>query len=98
MTLTSYISEQDEWKQLLLCKYKEYLTDTTLVAVIQSKEKLMIASDGSKKKMTSGGVWVIVNEKGISFVEGNNPGFRIITEMYSHRSEAFGVLSALLFF
>ena len=58
----------------------------------------MIASDGSKKKMTSGGVWVIVNEKGISFVEGNNPGFRIITEMYSHRSEAFGVLSALLLF
>lgn len=34
------------------------------------KRQLIIASAGSKKKMISGGAWVIVNEQGIPFVEG----------------------------
>ena len=92
MILKSYTTGQDKWKQLLLSKYKEYVTDTSLAAVPQSKEKLIIVSNGSKKKMTSSGAWVIANEKGIPFVEGINPDFGTIIEMHSHRSEKCGVL------
>ena len=42
MTLKSYTTGQDKWKQLLLSKYKEYLTDKSLAAAPQSKEKLII--------------------------------------------------------
>ena len=37
-TLKTHIAGQDKWKELLLSQYIEYLTDMTLVAVIQSKD------------------------------------------------------------
>ena len=63
------------------------------------KQKLIIASDGSKSKSKSvpGGAWIIVDMLGKTFIVDNNHDFRHITQIHSHRAEIYGVLSVFIF-
>ena len=73
------------------------MTGISLASTIQSKGKVIIASNGGKKNGSSGGAWVIANGIGTPLVEGINPDFGTIKEMDSQRSEAYGVLTVLMF-
>ena len=44
-----------QWKSILLSNYDENIVNSSLAAAIQMKQKLIIASDGSKSKLVSGG-------------------------------------------
>ena len=68
-----------------------------LITYIQSKKKLIIASDGSKSNTTSGGAWIKANEEGEEIVSGYNPDFGDISQINSHRAEIFRTLAVLLF-
>ena len=61
------------------------------------EQEIIIASDGSKSKSKSGGVWLIADSSGSSLISWSNHNFGPITSMNSYRSEIYGVLSALLF-
>ena len=61
------------------------------------KQKIIIASDGSKSKSVSGGAWIIADMMGNTFISGTNPDFGHITQIYSHRAEIYGALSVLTF-
>ena len=43
-----------------------------------------------------GNIWVSIDSKNFILVEGNNPAFETITKIYSHRSEIFGLILALI--
>ena len=70
-----YITTLPQWKRTLISNYEESTTNSSLAAAIQMKQKLIIASDGSKSKSTSGGAWIIANMKGNTFIAGTNPDF-----------------------
>ena len=61
------------------------------------KQKLIIASDGSKSKSISGGAWIIADMLGKTFISGTNPDFGHIDQIHSHRAEIYGVLSVFIF-
>jgi len=70
-----------------------------LITYIQSKMKLLIASDGSRSnKKKSGGAWIIANGDGDEIILGYNPDLGDIFQINSHRSEIFGTLAVLLFY
>ena len=54
-----YIKSLPKWKQLLISDYTESKKMDPLITYIQSKKKLVIASDGSKSNTTSGGAWTV---------------------------------------
>ena len=61
------------------------------------KQILIIASDGSKSKIVSGGAWIIVDMLGQVLISGTNPDFGHTDQIYSHRAEIYGVLSVFIF-
>ena len=61
------------------------------------KQKLIIASDGSKSKSVSGEAWIVADMMRKTFISGTNPDFGHITQIHSHRAEIYGVLSVLTF-
>ena len=92
-----YIKSLPKWKQLLISEYTESKRMDPLITYIQSKKKLVIASDGSKSNTTSGGAWIISNEEGGEILSGYIPDFGDISQINSHRAELFGTLAVLLF-
>ena len=78
-------------------EYTESKKMDPLILYIQSKKKLVIASDGSKSNITSGGAWIIANEEGEEILSGYNPYFGDISQINSHRAEIFGTLAVLIF-
>ena len=92
-----YITTLPQWKRTLISNYEESMSYSSLAADIQMKQKLRIASDGSKYKSTSGGAWIIANVKGNTFIAGTNPDFGHINQIHSHRAEIYGVQSVLTF-
>lgn len=50
-----------------------------------------------EKVKKTGGAWIIVDSSGNIATLGSDPDFGPITSMNSHRSEIYGVLSAILF-
>ena len=92
-----YINTLPQWKRNLISNYEEHTTNSSLAETIQMKQKIMIASDGSKSKSTSGGAWIIANMKGNTFIAGTNPDFGHISQIHSHRADIYGVLSVLTF-
>ena len=61
------------------------------------KQKIIIASDGSKSKSVSGGAWIIVDMMGKIIISDTNTDFGHITQIHSHQSEIYGVFSIFLF-
>ena len=97
-TLLKHINTLPIWTSTLNQNYQDELLGPSLLAILQQKFDIIIASDGSKSKRKSGGAWIIVDSSGNIATSGLNPNFDPITSMNSHRSEICGVLSALLFF
>ena len=85
------------WKRSLIKNYNEDNVNSSLVAAIQLQQKLIIASDGSKSKKVSEGVWIIVDITGKTLISGTNLDFGNIQHIHSHRSEIYGVLSVFTF-
>ena len=85
------------WKRSLIKNYNEDNVNSSLVAAIQLQQKLIIASDGSKSKKISGGVWIIADITGKTLVSGTNLDFGNIQHIHSHRAEIYGVLSVFTF-
>ena len=63
------------------------------------KQKLIIASNGSKSKSksVSGGAWIITDMLAKTFISGTNHDFRYITQIHSLWAEIYGVLSVFIF-
>ena len=85
------------WKQQLISSYLDGHHYKSLAKVIQNKEYIIIATNGSKSEKVSGEAWVITDRKRIILVEVHNPNFGNIKRINSHRSEIFGVLSNFVF-
>ena len=58
---------------------------------------IIFASYGSKNKSKTGGTRIIVDSSGNNLISESNLSFEHITSINSHRSEMYGLLSALLF-
>ena len=56
-----------------------------------------MVSDGKKSATKSGRAWVIVDEWGLAILTCMNHDIENVPKIHSHRSEIFGLLSALLF-
>lgn len=69
----------------------------SLAESIQTKGKIFLATDGSETSTKSGRVSVIIDSNGVTLVEKINPDSGTISKIYSHRSEIFGLISALIF-
>ena len=92
-----YITTISQWKRILISKYEENIVNSSLAAAIQMKQKIIIASDGSKSKSVSGGAWIIVDMMGKIIISDTNTDFGHITQIHSHQSEIYGVFSIFLF-
>ena len=97
MSIKRHINNPPEWKRLLIQSVKELDAKESLIELIQNKKDIIIASSGSKATTKSGAAWIFTNNKGNILIAGHNLDFGIITEIHSHRSEIFGLLSALIF-
>ena len=97
MSLKWYINNLPVCKRLLIQSAKELNTEESLIALIQDKREIFIASDRSKAATKSGGAWLFTNNKGNILIEGRNLDFGIITKIHSHRAEIFGLFSAPIF-
>ena len=75
----------------------ENIVNSSVADTIQLKQKLIIPSDGSTSKSVSGGVWIIADIMGKTFISDTNPDFGHITQIHSHRAKIYGVLSVLAF-
>ena len=84
-------------KQYLISSYSEDHRYTLLAEVIQNRDNIIIATDGSKRRKAPSGDWVITDSKDNIIVEGHNPDFVNIKRIHSHRSDIFGVLSIFVF-
>ena len=56
-----------------------------------------MVSDGSRNNLISVGAWITADTKGNSIIQETNPDFGTIKRIHSHKTEIFGVLSALIF-
>ena len=92
-----YIMTLSNWKKSLIKNYNEDNVNSSLVAAIQLQQKLIIASDGSKSKKVSGGVWIIVDITGKTLISGTNLDFGNIQHIHSRRAEIYGVPSVFTF-
>ena len=97
MSFKIHIQNLPTWKYILIRSGKETQANESLLELLQTKQTIIIASDGSKSATKSGGAWVFTNSKGTILIEGHNPDFGTIKEIHSHRAEVFGLLAALLF-
>ena len=68
----------------------------SLLEAIQRKTEIIIDSNGGKIKRLSGGAWII-HSSNIILVEGYNPDFGKDSDIHSHRSEIYSILTVLLF-
>ena len=96
-SFTHHIDLLPIWNQRLISLYSDDHHYKSLVEVIQNKEDIAIATDGSKSRKVSGGNWVITDSKLIIIVEGHNPDFDNIKGMNSHCYKSTGVLSTIVF-
>ena len=96
-TLFKHINILPLWKRTLIQNYKNEISGTILLYLLQHKCDIIIASDGSKSERKSIGAWLIADLSGNRSISGSNPDFGSIISMNSYRSEVYGVLSALLF-
>ena len=92
-----YIMTLPNWKKSLIKNYNEDNVNSSLVAAIQLQQKLIIASDGSKSKKVSEGVWIIVDITGKTLISGTNLDFGNIQHIHSRCAEIYGVLSVFTF-
>ena len=96
-SLQPHITTLPNWKRSLIKKYNENKVNSSLVAAIQLKQNLIIASDGIKSKKVSGGSWIIADMAGKTLISGTNPDFGNIQHIQSHRAELYGILSVFTF-
>ena len=61
------------------------------------KQNLIIASDGSKSKIVSGGAWTIADMLGQTLILGTNSDSGHIDQIHSRRAKIYGVLSVFIF-
>ena len=85
------------WKRSLIKYYNEDKVNSSLAAIIQLQQNLIIASDESKFNKVSGGARIIVDMAGKTLVLGTKPDFGIIQHIHSYRAEIYGVLSVFTF-
>ena len=96
-SLQPHITTLPNWRRSLIKNYNENKVNSSLVAAIQLKQKLIIASDGIKSKKVSGGSWIIADMAGKTLISGTNPDLGNIQHIQSHRAELYGVLSVFTF-
>ena len=90
------IKKIPQWKHTLLQNiYSRY--PTCLLIAIQQSQPLLVATDRSRSDFKGGGPWVISAPNGRLLAHGTNLDFGCMSNMYSHRSEAYAILSVLLF-
>ena len=90
------VKQIPQWKHTLLQNiYSIY--PTCLLISIQQSQPLLVATDRSKSDFKCGGPWVISIPNGRLLAHGANLDFGCMSNMYSHRSEAYAILSVLLF-
>ena len=65
--------------------------------MLQQKSTIFIATDGSESNTHSGGSWVLSIPHGQLLAHGSNPDYGSMNKMHSHRSEAYAMLSVVLF-
>ena len=92
MSFKRHVNNLPNWKHLLIQRAKKTDANESLIELIQTKQDIIIASDGSKSATTSGGAWIFTNSKETIMIEGHNPDFGIIKKIHSHRAEIFGLL------
>ena len=95
-TFIDYCKNLQQWKkQLLQHIFTEY--PDSLATRIQEGAPLIIATDGTKSRKQSGGGWIITTIAGKIAAHGANPDLGSMGNIHSHRSEAYAILSVLLF-
>ena len=92
-----YIQMQKEWVKKMISHYRQNVLEESLLTHIHLKSSLLIATDGAKGKKKSGRGWVIALDNGHHLIEGYSPNFGQSNKITSYRSEAYAVLSAILF-
>ena len=96
-TLIKHINTLTIWTRNLIQNHQHECLGPSLLEILQRKCDIIIANDGSKSESKLGGGWIIADSSGNIVTSGSNPDVGPITPMNSHRSEIYGVLSALLF-
>ena len=91
-----YCKNLQLWKKYLLQHiFLEY--PDSLDTCIQEVTPISIATYSTKSRKQSGGGWVITSSTGKIVAHGANPDLGSMENMHSHRSEAYAILSVLVF-
>lgn len=98
VTFTDYVSTQPLWVQHLIDGVHFYLGPYEIFHHIQhqdSNTSIYLVSDGSQRDQALTYGWVFGNSKGVVYAEHSGHGYGTPT---SHRAEAWGAMSVLVFF
>ena len=91
-----HVKTMHTWKRTILeHTFTQY--PTYLITKLEQRSTIFLAMDGSKTDKKTGGTFVLFTPNGQLLAHGSNPDYNSMDNMYSHRLEAYTMLSALIF-